>query len=251
METALIQMHPTKALGPDGMSATFFQNYWGIVGNDVTCMVLNVLNNNMSLIEINRTNITLVPKIKNPTNMTDFIPISLCNVVYKLISKVLANRLKIILPQIISENQSAFLTGRLITDNVLVAFELMHYLEHKKDGKKGVMAIKLDMSKAYDRIEWGFIRQVMEKMGFHEKWIELIMHCITSVSYSILVNGVAYGSITPTRGLRQGDPISPYIFLLCADAFSSLINNAALNQKISRVSICRGCPKITHLFFCR
>ena len=82
-------------------------------------------------------------------------------------------------------------------------------------------------------------------MGFHEKWIELIMHCITSVSYSILVNGVAYGSITPTRG----DPISPYIFLLCADAFSSLINNAALNQKISGVSICRGCPRITHLFF--
>ena len=128
---------------------------------------------------------------------------------------------------------------------MLVAFELMHYLEHKKDGKEGVMAIKLDMSKAYDRIEWGFIRQVMKKMGFHEKWIELIMHCITSISYSILVNGVAYGSITPTRG----DPISPYIFLLCADAFSSLINNAALNQKISGVSICRGCPKITHLFF--
>ena len=111
------------------------------------------------------------------------------------------------------------------------------------------MAIKLDMSKAYDKIEWGLIRQVMEKMGLHEKWIELIMHCITSVSYSIHVNGVAYGSITPTRGLRQGDPISPYIFLLCTNAFSSLINNAALNQKITGVSICRGCPKITHLFF--
>ena len=135
--------------------------------------------------------------------MTELRPISLCNVAYKLISKVLANRLKIILPHIISENQSAFLTGRLITDNVLVAFELMHYLEHKKDGKEGVMTIKLDMSKAYDRIKWGFIRHVIEKMGFHEKWIELIMHCITSVSYAILVNGVAYGSITPTRGLRD------------------------------------------------
>ena len=125
----------------------------------------------------------------------------------------------------------------------------MHYLEHKKEGREGFVAIKLDMSKAYDRVEWGFIKQVMEKMGFHEKWINLIMHCITTVSYSILVNGVAYGSIIPTRGLRQGDPISPYIFLLCIDGFSSLINNATMNQRISGVSICRGCPKITHLYF--
>ena len=110
-------------------------------------MVLNVLNSNMSMVEINRTNITLVPKIKNPTKIIDFRPISMCNVVYKLISKVLANCLKIILPQIVSENQSAFLSGRLITDNVLVAFELMNYLEHKKDGREGVMAIKLDMNK--------------------------------------------------------------------------------------------------------
>ena len=100
--------------------------------------------------------------------MTDFRPISLCNVVYKLISKVLGNHLKVILPQIISENQSEFLSGRLITDNVLVAFELMHYLEHKKEGKEGFVAIKLDMSKVYDRVEWDFIKQVMEKMGFHE-----------------------------------------------------------------------------------
>ena len=181
--------------------------------------------------------------------MTDFRPISLCNVVYKLISKVLANHLKVILPQIISENQSKFLSGRLITDNVLVTFELMHYLEHKKEGKEGFVAIKLDMSKVYDKVEWDFIKQVMEKMGFHEKWVELIMHCITFVSYSILVNGVAYGSITPTRGLRQGDPISPYIFLLCVDGFSSLINDVARNHRISGVSICRVCPKITHLFF--
>ena len=125
-------MLPTKAPGPDGISAILFQKYWVIVGNDVICMVLNVLNSNMSMVEINKTNITLVPKIKNPTKMIDFRPISLCNVVYKHISKVSANRLKIILPQIISENQSAFLSGRLITDNVLVAFELMHYLERKK-----------------------------------------------------------------------------------------------------------------------
>ena len=162
---------------------------------------------------------------------------------------MLANRLKVILPYIIFENQSTFLFGRLIIDNVLVVFELMHYLEHKKEGKDGFAAIKLDMSKSYDRLEGGFIKLVMIKMGFHEKWVELVMHCINSVSYSILVNGAAYGNITPTRDLRQGDPISPYIFLLCADGFSSFIHDAAKNHKISEVSICKGCPKITHLFF--
>ena len=125
----------------------------------------------------------------------------------------------------------------------------MHYLECKREGKEGFVAIKLDMSKAYDRVEWGFIKQVMEKMGFHEKWINLIMYCITTVSYSILINGVACGSVIPTSGLRQGDPISPYIFLLCTDGFFSFINDAARNQRISGVSICKGSPKITHLFF--
>ena len=227
---ALKQMHPTKAPSPDDMSAIFFQKYWDVVGNDVTSMVLNVLNCNKSIVEINKTYITLVPKTKSPTKMTEYRPISLCNVVYKLISKVLANRLKVTLPQLITENQSVFLSERLITDNVLVAFEVMHYLEHKRDGKDCYMAVKLDMSKAYNRVKWGFIEKVMERMGFHERWIALVMHCISTISYSILMNGVAYGSIIPTRGLRQGDPLSLYLFLLCADGLSSLINNAARNQ---------------------
>ena len=249
VKKALKQMHPTKAPGPKCMSAIFFQKYWYIVGNDIICMVLNVLNSNMSMAEINRTNITLVPKTKNATKMTEFRPISLCNVVYKLVSKVLANRLKTILPQIITESQSAFLHERLITDNVLVAFELMHYLDHKREGNDCFMAVKPDMSKAYDRVKWGFIEKVMERMGFHEKWINLIMSCITTVTYSVLINGVARGCIAPSRGLHQGDPISLYLFLLCANGFFSLINNAARNNMFGGISIYRGCPMVTHLFF--
>ena len=200
MEAAPKQMHLTKALGPDGMSAIFFQKYWDVIGNDITCTVLNVLNSNMPIVDINRTNITLIRKTNNLSQMTDFRLISLSNVVYKLVSKVLANCVKIILPQIISENQSAFLSERFITDNVLIAFELMHYLDHKKEGKENFMTVKLDMSKAYNRVKWGFIKKVIEKMGFHEKWINLIMQCISIVSYSVIINGAVHGCIYPTRG---------------------------------------------------
>ena len=135
VRTALQQMHPTKAPNPDDMSAIFYQKYWNIIGLNVAKIVLNVLNSNASLAEINITNIALVPKVKSPSRMKYFHPISLSNVAYKLISKVLANRLKAVLPQIISENQSALLSKRLIIDNILVAFEIMHYLDHKRMGR--------------------------------------------------------------------------------------------------------------------
>jgi len=122
----------------------------------------------------------LIPKVKNPEKIGDLRPISLCNVLYKLISKVLAYRLKKILPDIISPTQSAFVPGHLITDNVLLAYEFTHYLNTKRKGKEGVAAIKLDMSKAYDRLEWSFLRTMMSKMGFNERWIKLIMGCVNS-----------------------------------------------------------------------
>ena len=232
---ALHQIHPTKALGPNGMSAVFFQKYWGIVGTDITNMVLNVLNHNLPMIALNKTNIVLIPKTAHPSKMTEFRPINLCNVAYKLISKTLANRLKAILPNVITENESAFTSDRLITNNVLVAFELMHYLNYKTNGKDCFMSVKLDMSKAFNMVEWGFVRGVMERLGFDGKWISLIMQCISFVSYSVIINGEAYGNITSTRGLRQGDPLSPGLFLLCAEGL--------FNSHPS------GCPHLSTLWY--
>ena len=227
----------------------FYQSYWHLIGEDVIVAVLASLNSGKILKAINHTYVTLIPKVKNPEVVTEFRPISLCNVIYKIISKVLANRLKTILPQIVSESQSAFVPGRLITDNILVAFETLHHMQHQKRGKTGSMALKLDMSKAYDRVEWLYLKSVMERMGFYSKWVSIIMECISTVSYSILVNGEPHGYIQPTRGLRQGDPLSPYLFLLCAEGLHSLIHKAKLAGDLQGVSISRGGPKITHLFF--
>ncbi|KAL0432445.1 UNVERIFIED_CONTAM: putative mitochondrial protein [Sesamum latifolium] len=156
---ALFQMAPLKSPGPDGMSPIFFQRFWSIVKNDVVACVLNLLNSHVMPLNLNATNLVLIPKCKHPEHLSQFRPISLCNVVYKIASKAIANRMKPILDRIISPSQSAFVPGRLISDNILLAFEFNHFLNSKTRGEQGWMALKLDVSKAYDKVEWSFLQQ--------------------------------------------------------------------------------------------
>lgn len=152
---------------------------------------------------INHTFIALIPKITSPKYVHEVRPVSLCNVLYKIFSKVLANRLKKILPAIITKHQLTFTKNKLISDNILVAFETLHYMKKHNTSKFGFMALKLDMRKAYYRVKWSFLESLMRKMGFNEKWIGLIMVCVKTVTYSILVNGKPRGMLLPTRGIRQ------------------------------------------------
>ncbi|XP_060974183.1 uncharacterized protein LOC133039333 [Cannabis sativa] len=198
---------------------------------------------------LNDTNLVLVPKKKSPSSMSDLRPIALCNVSYKVIAKVLANRMKLLIDHIISPTQSAFIPGRLISDNIIIAFEVMHYLKRKVHGKKGYMALKLDMSKAYDRVEWGYLQAIMLQMGFDHRWVTLIMACVTSVRYSIFHDGHVMGPITPSRGIRQGDPLSTYLFMICAEGFSALISKFERERLLQGCCVAQGAPMVSHMVF--
>ena len=193
--------------------------------------------------------ISLIPKVKSLELVSEFRPIALCNILYKLVSKVLANRLKQVLPHIISESQSVFQSDKAILDNILVAFETLHHMKMKKTRKVGHMALKLDISKVYDILEWIFLQRIMEKMGFHPTWVGWTMEYIKSVSYSILVNGEPKGHIIPKRGIHQGDPFSPYLFLLCSEGLNKLIKQVVAGNDLEGVVLCRNGPKISHIFF--
>ena len=160
----------------------FFQNFWHIVKTKIIKAIISFFHSGIMLRVVNHTIITLIPKIESPIQVKQFRPKSLCNVFYKIISKILANRLKNVLDNCIHKNQAAFAPGRQILDNVILSHKYMHYLKNKRQGSRGFMVLKLDMSKAYDRVEWSFLEAIMAKMGFCDKWINWITACISTTS---------------------------------------------------------------------
>ncbi|CAA7020262.1 unnamed protein product [Microthlaspi erraticum] len=247
IQQAIKEINP--APGPDGMTSLFFQQFWDVTANDIISMVKDFYISGTLDPRLNNTNICLIPKIERPKEMAEFRPISLCNVSYKIISKILCKRLKRFLPKLISETQSAFVARRLITDNILIAQEAFHALRTNPSCKSKFMAIKTDMSKAYDRVEWSFLKALMLKMGFAEKWVSWIMSCISSVSYQVLLNWEAKGHIQPSRGLRQGDPLSPFLFIILTEALIAQIRGAEEEGRLTGLKIARNSPPISHLLF--
>jgi len=248
IKSAVFSIGPHRAPGPDGFSAAFYQHFWNDINPSIIKEVESFFDTGLLDQQHNHTNICLIPKTEAPTSMKEFRPIALCNVSYKIISKILVNHLKTHLSSVISDNQAAFIPGRMITDNNIIAHEVFHALKARKRQSKSYMALKTDITKAYDRLEWNFLKSTMEHMGFDARWIQWIMTCVSSVSFSVLING-SPRMITPARGIRQGDPMSPYLFILCAEVLSHMLQQAEKKRHIQGIKICDKGPAITHLLF--
>ena len=218
------------------------------MGRSLAVMVRNVFSGSELSHEINSTGIVLIPKVESPKSMSQFRPISLCNVWYKLITKVVANRLKSIMPKLIGPLQSSFVSSRHITDNIIIAQEAFHSMNNKKD-KVGWMTIKVDLEKTYDRLNWGFIEDTLKDTGIPSRLQNVIMRCISSSSMRLLWNGQPIKEFKPSRGVRQGDPLSPYIFVLCIERLAYLISAEVPKGGWKPLIVAKKAPKLSHLFF--
>lgn len=235
-----------KAPGPDGFTIDFFKFCWPILKNNVHALVQESKTQKLVLKALNATFLTLIPKGDSADSPDKFSPIALCNVVYKIISKVLANRLKFFLPLLISHHQSGYVEGRQIMDCIILSHELIHSLNLRK--KLGMM-IKLYMSKAFDKISWAYMRAVLEAYEFHKESIKWIMAMVSGAFFSILLNGSPSQRFHPSRGIRQGNPISPFLFVIMAKWLSQSITATLSANELSGLKPHPLAPPSTHQQF--
>ncbi|XP_021979685.1 uncharacterized protein LOC110875793 [Helianthus annuus] len=196
--------------------------------------------------ELNHTILVLLPKTSSPSVVTDYRPVACCNVLYKCISKIVADRIKVGLNDIVSVNQSAFVPGRRISDNVLLTQELMHNYHCNVGPPK--CAFKVDIQKAYDTVDWNFLKGILFGFGFHPTMVHWIMLCVSTTTYSVCVNGEVHGFFKGSRGLRQGDPVSPYLFTLVMEVLTAILqhtvridNSFKFHNKCERQQIINLC----------
>jgi hypothetical protein len=246
IKDAMFSLNSNSCGGPDGLNAKFYTTCWSIVANDVFKAIKHFFKKAKLYRSFNYTNIALVPKVPNAHHVRDFRPISCCNTFYKCISKVIASRLKIVLPRVISKNQAAFLPGRNILDNILLAHELLKGYSRKTSIPKAMF--KLDIMKAFDMLQWDSIIRIMGYMDFPPHFLAWIYECISTPTFSVIINGSPAGFFRCRQGIRQGDPISAYIFIVVMELLTRMIDSLISQGKFKCHHLCSQ-PSISTLMF--
>ncbi|CAJ2637778.1 unnamed protein product [Trifolium pratense] len=236
-----------KSPGPDGINFGFIKDFWVELRGDVMRFLIDFHRNGRLSKGINATFIALIPKTDNPQRLNDFRPISLVGSLYKILAKVLANRLRQVIGSVISESQTAFVKNRQILDGILIANEIV---DEARKSKKDLMLFKVDFEKAYDSVDWGYLDDVMGRMSFPTLWRKWIRECVCTATASVLVNGSPTDEFPLRRGLRQGDPLSPFLFLLAAEGLNVLMEAMVARNLFTGYSIGgQGSIRVSHLQF--
>ena len=218
------------------------------MGDNVIKEVQEIFTTSIMPGHLNETLISLIPKQPGADCLAAFGPISLCNTVYKIVTKIIVKRMCNLLPNLISPLQTTFVPGRLGLDNMIIAQEIIHTISGKR-GQVGYMAIKINLEKAYDRLEWHFVRDMLLLYKFPGSLTKLILSCLSTSSISVLLNGGKLDSFLPSRGIRQGDPLSPYLFIICMEMLGFLIDLKCDEHLWDLVKASRNGPAFSHLFF--
>ncbi|GAA0166931.1 hypothetical protein LIER_21978 [Lithospermum erythrorhizon] len=237
-----------KTLGPDGVHPIFFHKCWDSIKDSVTQTIHKEFFEPQSIHLINETVLCLIPKVERLENTKQYRPIGLSNTIDKCLTMIIVNRIRPYLNSIINPFQTSFRLGRQGGDNVILVQEALNFFNNKM-GKIGFMAIKIEHEKAFDRLHWSFIHYCLKLFGFNDCISNIIMNCVTTSTNSLILNGKSGTPFKPSRGVRQGHYISPYIFILAMEILNLLIDNAKDLSSWEPFTFGRTGHSITHCFF--
>ncbi|KAL0307754.1 UNVERIFIED_CONTAM: hypothetical protein Sangu_3013700 [Sesamum angustifolium] len=246
IKEALFEIDEESAPGPDGYTSTFFKAAWPVIGQAISDAIGEFFRTGKLLKQVNATLLALILKVNLPTQVSDYRPIACCNVIYKTITKIIVKRMQLVLHMLIGHSQNAFVPRCSISDNILLAQELLAGYNQAK--LPPICTLKVDIQKAYDLMEWDFLLEVLKLFNFPPQFIGWIAQCVTTTSFSISLNGSIYGFFKGGRGLRQGEPTSPYLFVLVMEIWSSLLRYRV--QRIDQFQYHWKCKELGILNLC-